>query len=194
MAEPGMPPFAPGRTGNPHGPAGLLVREGRGLAIVALQVRQGGQLGLAQALEREFGATLPAQPVAVRAGTVCVLWAGPGRWLFLAPGEGPEWEEHLRAALGAHAAVCDQSDGRVLLELSGPSVLPSLEKGVRVDLHPAAFAPGAVILTAVSHIGVQLWRDPADGGCRVLVPRSYFGSFWSWLGASAAEFGCEVQA
>jgi sarcosine oxidase subunit gamma len=71
-------------------------------------------------------------------------------------------------------------------------VLQTLAKGVPVDLHPSRFTPGSVALTTVSHVGVQLWRSETAAAYHLMVPRSYFGSFWNWLAASSAEFGCEV--
>jgi methylglutamate dehydrogenase subunit D len=184
VAEHSLPRFAPGRTGSPSGPAGVLVHERSGIALVGVQARRDGAERLAAAVRREFDIALPTEARAIS--------SGPGRWLVLAEGAPPVLEERLQRVLGDHGAICDQSDGRVLLDLSGPRLLETLAKGVPVDLHPSRFGPGAVALTTVSHVGVQLWRSDTAPQFHLLVPRSYFGSFWNWLAASAAEFGCEV--
>jgi len=65
-----------------------------------------------------------------------------------------------------------------------------LAKGIPLDLHPRAFAPGDVALSVASHIAVQLWQANDAPTFRLLAPRGYAGSFRRWLGESAAEFGC----
>jgi methylglutamate dehydrogenase subunit D len=88
--------------------------------------------------------------------------------------------------------VADQSDARLVLRLSGPSVRDILVKGVPVDLHPKAFKPGDVAVTLVAYIGVQL--DMLDDATfQLTAPRSMAGSFWSWLTAAATEFGYEIR-
>jgi sarcosine oxidase subunit gamma len=67
-----------------------------------------------------------------------------------------------------------------------------LAKGLALDLHPRSFGMGDAALTSVSHLGVQLWQVADAPVYRLLVVRSYFGSFWRWLAASAAEYGGEV--
>jgi len=62
---------------------------------------------------------------------------------------------------------------------------------VPLDLHPKVFKPGDVAITVVAYIGVELDRlDEAT--FQLTAPRSMAGSFWSWLSASAAEFGYDV--
>ena len=96
----------------------------------------------------------------------------------------------LAPSLVGLAAVCEQSDGRVVIEIGGPRSRAVLAKGLPIDLHPRAFAPGDVALTAASHIAVQLWQVDAAPTYRLAVPRSLAASFRCWLGESAAEFGC----
>ncbi len=69
-----------------------------------------------------------------------------------------------------------------------------LAKGVPVDLHSRAFKAGDVATTVVAYIGVQVDMLDDAPTYQVTAPRSMAGSFWSWLSASAAEFGYEVVA
>ncbi len=186
--------FQVGRTGAASGPAGLIVRERTGAAIVGVQARRARAVELAAAALKELDIALPATPRVATAHSVSFVWSGPGRWLALAETSPERLEDRLLSALGDHCALCDQSDGCVLLDLSGPRLLETLAKGVPVDLHLSRFTPGSVALTAVSHVGVQLWRSETAPTFHLLVARSAFGSFWSWLAGSAAEFGCEVVA
>ena len=88
--------------------------------------------------------------------------------------------------------MTDQSDARLVLQLSGARVRDVLAKGVPLDLHPKVFKVGDVATTLVAYIGVQIDRLDEDTW-QLTAPRSMAGSFWSWLSASAAEFGYEIR-
>src|SRR5262249_23006503 len=96
-----------------------------------------------------------------------------------------------KARLGPFAAVMDQSDSRLVLHLSGPNVRDVLAKGVSIDLHPNVFRPGDIASTLVAYVGVQIDRLDATT-YQLTAPRRMAGTIWSWLTASAAEFGYDV--
>ena len=124
-------------------------------------------------------------------GSVTFAGTGPDQWI--ASAEGPEAQNfaaRVRGRIGLFAAVSDQTDARLVLRLSGPKVREVLAKGVPLDLHPKVFKPGDVATTLVAYIGVQI--DRIDETLQLTAPRSMAGSFWSWLSASAAEFGYDV--
>lgn len=168
---------------------GVVVELLDGLGIATLIVADGGGPALAAALRDRLGIAPPATPLIRRSASRALAWAGPDRWMLIT-----DAHADLASAcdgLGALAAVSDQSDGWAALRVSGPNVRRMLAKGVMLDLHPSAFQDGAVALTAVSHINVMIWREGET--FTLLAPRSMAGSFWSWLAASAAEFGCDVR-
>ncbi|MFC7397951.1 sarcosine oxidase subunit gamma [Chelatococcus sp. GCM10030263] len=177
------------------GKPGIAIAPRERLGIASLIVSDGGHAALAQAVSSRFGLELPLTPRAVWSASHAVVWAGPGQWMLVA-------ERRLGLAddlqsLSDVAAVADQSDGRAALRLSGPSVRSALAKGCMLDLHPRAFPTGAAALTQIGHVGVHFWRgaDAPDGSVfEIMVARSMAGSFWSWLSASVAEFGCAVAA
>ncbi|WP_458151488.1 sarcosine oxidase subunit gamma [Bradyrhizobium sp. UFLA05-109] len=122
-----------------------------------------------------------------------MAWSGPDHWLLLARHRAGFSD--LLASLSDKAAVSDQSHARAALRVSGTRVREVLAKGAMIDLHSSVFSVDATALTSFAHIGVQLWRteDGPDGAVfEILVARSMAGSFWSWLAASAAEFGYRV--
>jgi methylglutamate dehydrogenase subunit D len=119
------------------------------------------------------------------AGGVTALGIGPGRWLFL----GQTMDQLV--PLSALASLSDHSDGYAVFELSGPQVRKALAKGVPIDLHPAVFTDN-VAVTIIAHIGAIVWQS-APERFSIAVFRSYAGSFWHWLAASAAEFGLAVE-
>jgi methylglutamate dehydrogenase subunit D len=116
---------------------------------------------------------------------ITALGIGPGRWLFL--GSTPEQQ----ASLSGLASLSDHSDGYAVFELWGPKVRETLAKGVPVDLHPTVFTDD-VAVTVIAHIGAIVWQSAPDH-FSIAIFRSYAGSFWHWLAASAAEFGLTVE-
>jgi sarcosine oxidase subunit gamma len=151
----------------------------REYAVVSVLARKGH----AQALMEKTGA-LDA-PRQSRVNGVTALGIGPGRWLFL----GASLDQ--LAALSDLASLADHSDGYAVFEVWGPKVRETLVKGVPVDLHPAVFTD-TVAVTVIAHIGSIVWQTAPDR-FSIAVFRSYAGSFWHWLAASAAEYGLTVK-
>lgn len=169
----------------------IEVLDGVDLTLIAAPDNTGREL--VPLFRERLGMELPVAGRASRGKDHHLLWSGPGKWL-LRSASGPD-AERLRQELSRLAAVTDQSDGRVVLRLSGIAVRAVLAKGVMADLDPSAFPPLATLITPVAHIRVQIWRlDEGNGPpvFEILAPRSMAGSFWSWLHASAAEFGMDV--
>ena len=184
--------WAPGRFGRPNGTPGLRVHELTDVALASVVARRGQASTAAIAAERSFGCTLPDRPRVELGHDIAFLWTGPAQWLAVAESATTDIESTLAGPFAGVAAVFDQSDGRVMLELEGPRVRDVLAKGFSIDLDPRAFAAGHVATTLVSHLNVQLWQVDDAPRYRILVVRTYFGSFWRWLASSAAEFGGEV--
>jgi sarcosine oxidase subunit gamma len=112
------------------------------------------------------------------------LGIGPGKWLAFGP---------VAPDIAEGASVVDQSGGYGVLEISGRDAVATLEKGIGIDLHPRSFAPDAVAVTTIAHMGVILWRGEGDAW-RLAVFRSNAASFWHWLETSAAVFGMRIVA
>lgn len=176
------------------GATGVRVEARNGLGIASLIASETRTAALTEAVKGRFGLDLLETPSISRSATHVAVWAGPGQWLLVAE-DGTHFGESLQALSGP-AAVADQSSGRAVLRLSGPMIRKALAKGCMLDLHPTAFPAGTVALTSIAHMGVHLWRaeDGPEGAVfDIMVARSFAGSFWSWLSASVAEFGCQVS-
>jgi methylglutamate dehydrogenase subunit D len=186
--------LTPGRSGKAAGAPGLVVRECLGLRAASVIARRGQAQALVAAVSAAFGVVPPTLPVAISGRGATFVWAGPEQWLVEAPDGVADIEAWLAPALGSLASVSDQSDSRVVIEVSGPRVRDVLAKGVPIDLHPSCFCTGDVAVTVVGHVGVQIRQVSDAPSYRLAVVHSYFGSFWHWLELSAAEFGCEVAA
>jgi sarcosine oxidase subunit gamma len=179
----------PGRHG--AGAAGLTIEERTDLSFASVIAKRGKRDALVSAVETAYGVALPSGPRRVSRGSVTFAGTGPDQWIASAEGaEAQNFAARVRGRIGLFAAVADQTDARLVLRLSGPQVRAVLAKGVPLDLHPKVFKPGDVATTLVAYIGVQL--DRIDDTFQLTAPRSMAGSFWSWLSASAAEFGYEV--
>jgi sarcosine oxidase subunit gamma len=175
---------------------GVTVSDREGVGLSTILVRKGQAAALAACVKDRFGIELPCTPRRVSNGRIAFIATGPESWLAVGEDCPDRFSSSLRDAVGAHAAVVDQSDGYAVLRVSGPKVRDTLAKGVPIDLHARAFRTGDVAGTVVSHIGVTLWRldDREDGApvFEIIVFRSLAGSFWDWLAESSAEFGLTV--
>ena len=165
------------------------------VTLAAVMARKGSMHALAETVRRGFALELPRTRRRVANGPVSFVWAGPGQWLATAEDvTGQEFEARVRQQLAGSASVADQSDGRTVLRINGPRARAALAKMLPVDLHPRAFAPGNAALTAAASIGVHIWQLDDTPTYELAVFRSYAGSLWRWLIASAEEFGVAVTA
>jgi methylglutamate dehydrogenase subunit D len=184
----------PGRYGR-RGTTGLVIEQRTDLALASVIAKRGKRFALVNAVNTAFGVALPDGPRRATRGAVTFAGTGPDQWIASAEGsEAAGFAAKVRARIGPFAAVSDQSDARLVLLLSGPRLRDVLAKGVPVDLHPKAFKPGDVATTLVAYIGVQIDMLDDAPTYQLSTPRSTAGSFWSWLTASAAEFGYDVLA
>jgi sarcosine oxidase subunit gamma len=164
------------------------------VALASVIARRGGQEALAARVRGILDLDLPDRPRWAAAGPVALVWAGPGQWLAVDQGEeGAIFEDRLRRDFAGLASVSDQSDGRVLLRISGPSARAALAKGVMIDLHPRAFEPGDAALSQIAHIGVHFWQLDDAPTYELAVFRSFSAALWHGLMESAAEFGVAVE-
>lgn len=183
----------PGHYGR-AGETGLAIEERTDFAFASVATKRDKRFALINAVNTAFGVALPDGPRRATRGLVTFAGIGPDQWIASAEGsDAPGFAAKVRARIGPFAAVSDQSDSRLVLRLSGPHVRDVLAKGLAVDLHPKAFKPGDVACTLVSYINTQIDMLDDAPTYQLTAPRSMAGSFWSWLTASAAEFGYDVR-
>jgi methylglutamate dehydrogenase subunit D len=175
------------------GEEGVTLGLRHGCALATVSVRRSRLQALERRAHELFGLRLPATPKCVSAGAIGFLWTGAGQWLAMTKGEdGTALERRLRADLGDLASISDQSDGRVIIRVSGARARDALAKGVPVDLHPGAFRRGDAAVTTVAYIGVTLWQVDDAPTYELILPRSFSADFHEWLNGAAAEFGVRV--
>lgn len=194
---PGRSPLAglatPQRLGVPAPDPGVRIREIADFAAIAIIAKRGRAGEVTAILSRHVGGSVGDTAKRAGSGDLSVTGTAPGQWL--AVGRGPDGQSQLqalRADLGGGAAVTDQGDGRVLLEVTGPRARDALAKGVTIDLDAMAFKAGDAAQTSAAHIGLQIALIDESPAFEILSARSTAESLWSWLVASAAEYGIEV--
>lgn len=200
MAEPQVQHRSPldgvaatGRLGRTIGIAGVRIREIKNTAGLAIVARKGRSADVAAVLSRHVGSTVIDAAKRASGNGLAISGTGPGQWLAMAePTAAGTLLDALRGALDGLAAVTDQGDGRVILEVSGSRARDALAKGIAVDLDPAAFKVEDLAQTSASHIGLQIALIDASPTFEIISGRSTAGSLWAWLTASAAEYGIDV--
>lgn len=185
-----------GRHGRTVGAAGVNVRERSGVAVASVCARKDKTAELAAKIKARTGLDLPMTPQIAAADHLSFAWTAPGQWLAMADGEdGAIFAADLARDLAGLASVTDQTDGRVILRVSGAHVRDALIKGCMLDLHPTVFQVGDTAMTPVALLNVQITRLPDEASASVFelaAMRSFAINLWHWLESSALEFGLEV--
>jgi sarcosine oxidase subunit gamma len=188
LAIPGRYATAPGA--EPQ----IIIAERPNLIVAQLSAFRGKRGDFAKAVLQVTGLELPDGPKRAAASGLTLIGIAPAQWLAIADGaEGRGRLSRLSAALSGLASVVDQSDAKAILRVSGPRLRDTLAKGCSLDLHPRIFGLEDAATTQIALIPCQLWQLDEALTFELAVPLSYARSFWSWLTASAAEFGYEVR-
>jgi sarcosine oxidase subunit gamma len=173
--------------------AGVCIREIASFAAIGVNTRRGRSGEVCAILSRHAGS--PVQDAAGRVGSanLAITGTAPGQWLVMSRGpDARKWLDSVCADLNGIAAVTDQGDGRVVLEVLGSRARDTLAKGIPVDLDATAFKVGDAAQTTASHIGLQIALIDNAPTFEIISARSTAESLWSWLVASAAEYGIDV--
>jgi methylglutamate dehydrogenase subunit D len=159
------------------------------LTMASFAAAKGKTDALKAAILKAYGVQLPETPERVHGKDIAFIWYGPEQWLAVAErGEKRDIEQELKPLLAGLASVVDQSDGRAVVQISGPHARDVLAKGLPIDLHPRAFKANGVAITHASHIGIILWQTDAAPTYEIAMFRSFADSFTHWLFDAAAEF------
>jgi methylglutamate dehydrogenase subunit D len=181
----------PGRHGAQAGAPGVTLSERAGLALCVISAGAGKASEVAAKMASVTGLN---EPKRVTKNGFALIGTAPGQWLAVAESkEARALPAMLGVALKGLATVVDLSDGKAVLRISGPRVRETLAKGCSLDLHPSVFKPGSAATTPVALIDCVIWQIDETPTYDLAVPSSYAESFWSWLSASAAEFGYMVK-
>jgi methylglutamate dehydrogenase subunit D len=192
--------LVPGTRGARTDAPGVIVALRTDLALAFVIARKGKAEELRQRLQDRLGITLPMTgQCAEKSGGLShdglsLIWAGPGRWLAgTATQTAAALEATLRKELSGLASVMNQTDGRCVFRISGPSARDVLAQGIPIDIDPLVFGPGDTALTLAGHINVHFWQVDLSPAYEFAVPRSFAASFYQWLFAAAAKYGVLVR-
>lgn len=185
----------PGRRGQTTASAGVLLSVRPTCALATVIARRGAMQDLAKRVRTVFGLELPRRPVISSSDAMAFVWSGANQWLA----QSSEWdsvdfETKLATALDGLASVTDQSDGRIVLKISGGSTRHLLAKGMPIDLHPRSFSAGDTALTLFGHIGVHIWQMDDTPSYELCVTRSLAADLWHMIELAGAEYGIDVVA
>ena len=108
----------------------------------------------AHALQSALGMAFPAPLSTTTSGDARCIWIGQGEALLM--GTAPD------AALGALAAVVDQSDAWAVVTLTGAGGADVLARLVPVDMRLRAFPVGVTVRTQLGHMNASITRLTAD--------------------------------
>jgi methylglutamate dehydrogenase subunit D len=159
------------------------------LTMASFAAANGKTDALKAAILKAYGVQLAETPERKQGGDIAFVWYGPDQWLAVAErGKKRDLEQELKPLVAGLASVADQSDGRAVVQISGPRARDVLAKGLPIDLHPRAFKPNGVAITYASHIGIILWQTDAAPTYEIAMFRSFADSFTHWLLDAAAEF------
>jgi sarcosine oxidase subunit gamma len=191
-------PFAgllkPGRHGAQGAVAGVALGERAGLAFCVISAGANKASEVAAKMHLVTGLDLPMGPKRVSKNGIALIGTAPGQWLAVAESkEARALPAMLGVALKGLATVVELSDGKAVLRISGPRARDTLAKGCSLDLNPRVFKPGSAATTPVALIDCVIWQVDEAPTYDLAVPTSYAESFWSWLTASAAEYGYTVK-
>ncbi|MFG1421435.1 sarcosine oxidase subunit gamma [Roseixanthobacter liquoris] len=163
------------------------------LALANVVVRREGLDTVAELALERLGVMLPRGPRTASAGDLTLVGTGPGRFLVVGEGiTGDPLLARLAHAFGKTAALTDQSDGQMVIQLSGPRTRDALAKLVPLDLDPSAFKAGDAAATLVALIPVLIWQTDGAPTYRFAVPRSFLPAFLRALVGAGAEFGLQL--
>jgi sarcosine oxidase subunit gamma len=183
----------PGRYGRSTGAPGVVISERIGLGIATVAARKSNAEALNETVANTYGVQLPSGSRVAQGAQVNFIGYGPGQWLAVSEILANEaLARDLSEKLEGLASISDQSGGRTVLKVRGPHARDVLAKGLPIDLDPRVFPLGSAVTSIISHMGVQMWQLDDTRSYDIAVFRSLSESFWSWLTASAAEYGYEV--
>lgn len=134
------------------------------ISIVSIAIPLDGRDVLASAIERAFGADIPApgESTLSKDGRTRFLWTMQDQIFALFEEENPHAANDVAKKLNGAGYVTLQSDNWVALRLAGNKACDALERICPLDLHPSAFPEGRAARTVMDHMGTLVLREGSD--------------------------------
>ena len=132
------------------------------LALVSVATPQGGDEALATALKDGWSLDVPAPTRSTTSGDTRAIRTAADQMLLVFAHATPDANAHVQGKLNGAGYTTDQTDVWVVLEISGPEVIPALERICPLDLDDSAFPVNASGRTSIEHMGAMIVRTGED--------------------------------
>ncbi len=160
-----------------------VISERTDAAVTHVSARRGARTSLDDLARATFGTSFPSGPRVVDASGVMIVWAGPDQWLIIQPlDSNVDQSAQLAKTFNGLASIVDVTDSRSIFRISATRPSDALSRSMGIDFHDAAFRPGDVAITHVSHLGMIVWRLLDGSGYEFACARTYSRDFLDWLG------------
>ena len=160
----------------------LTITERVDVALASVAARRGMDKGTAA---KAAGLPLAEPGSHVTGAPYSAFWVAPEMWFIEAPFASHEQiAALLKTALGDAAAVTEQTDAWVILDLAAPDLAPLLERLCNVDF--AGRPVGYATRTMIDHLGCYVIKH-GPGMARIYGPRSSAQSLLHALEVAAAS-------
>jgi methylglutamate dehydrogenase subunit D len=165
---------------------GITIEEVTNCAIVSIATPLQGETAINDALQSAYSVSLPTVGQSAKAtidnAIVLALSQDQHFIVFDEPDGTPT--AAVGARLGETAYIVDQSDGWVIVRMTGGNCRAALERICPLDLNLAEFAPGAVARTVMEHLATIILCESRNSYL-LLSPRSSAKSFLHAVDVSA---------
>jgi len=128
---------------------------------------RGQAAAVSAALQAAFGFGFPRPNQTGIGGAARIVWAGMDRALLIGAA--------VPAGLTSIAALVDQTDAAVTVQVAGPGATAVLARLIPLDLRPAAMPVGQTARSQVNHMAASITRTGPDV-FEVMVFRSMAGT------------------
>ena len=153
----------------------ITITERTDIALASVAVRRGKDSALADAASDLIGAPWPGTASCAGTGELRAFWTAPGQWIVEAPfATHEDIAAFLKARLGDTASVTEQTDGWVVLDITGPEVNALFRLLCPLDLE--SLPTGSAGRTLLHHMGCFVLVRSAGETVTVIGARSSAGS------------------
>ena len=174
---------------------GLIIDERKNTCQLQMIARNNDADQLSNILVQYLGLEKPLTPMAATSKNGLLICAtGPLEYWVMAQQPGSiDALAAIQSEVEQSASIFDQSEGKLVLGLTGAKVVDVLAKGTALDLHAKALPAQGAAHTVIEHIPVLLtWQSDA-GHYNLVIPRSYAHSFLNWLCDAARDVGYVIN-
>ena len=121
---------------------------------------RGGRRRWIAALKKGWGLSRPSPTLGMAKGDTRAISMAADQLFLIFPHRSPNASAEVQDKLAGAGYTTDQTDGWVILEITGPDTLAALERLCPLDL--AAFPDNATARTMTEHLGATIIRLQSD--------------------------------